>query len=158
MASIIIGIAEMGVVRAPDSLMTIGLGSCVGLVLYDAAAKVGGMAHIMLPTALADAHNRAKYADTGFEDLLHRVLAMGAARHRLMAKMAGGARMFGAAQHDVLRVGERNVQMCRALLTRHRIPITGEDTGGQTGRTIEFFCDTAALKIRTAWPRTERVI
>jgi len=149
----------MKIARSPEVLMTLGLGSCVGLVLYDAVAKIGGMVHIMLPTAKGDVQNRAKYADTGIESLLKDVLAHGAQRHRLIAKMAGGANMFGSStQNDMLRVGERNVEMCHHILSAYRIPIRAEETGGNAGRTIEFSCDTGDLKIRTAWPRMERTI
>lgn len=159
MASFYIGIADSKVARSPDSLITLGLGSCVGLVLFDVVAKVGGMVHIMLPTAKGDVTNKAKYADTGVESLLREVLASGASRSRLAAKMAGGANMFGSSsQSDMLRVGERNVEMCHKLLHAYGIPLKAEETGGNTGRTIEFMCQTGELKIRTAWPRTERTI
>ncbi len=159
MANIYIGIADSKVARSPDTLTTLGLGSCVGLVLYDAMAKIGGMVHIMLPIAKGDAINRFKYADTGLEALLKDVLAQGASRSRLYAKMAGGATMFGTStQNDMLRVGERNVEMCHRLLHELHIPLKSEETGGNTGRTIEFSCATGELKIRTAWPRTERTI
>jgi chemotaxis protein CheD len=159
MARIIIGIAEMRVAKSPETLVTLGLGSCVGLVLYDAAAKIGGMVHIMLPTSKGDAQNKAKYADTGIDYLLEHVLKMGANRNRLFAKLAGGANMFGTStQTDILRIGERNVCMCHQLLQAYHIPVKAEETGGNTGRTIEFSCDTGHLKINTAWPRAQRII
>lgn len=159
MAKFNIGIADSKVARSPDTLTTLGLGSCVGLVLYDAIARIGGMVHIMLPVAGEFVKNRAKYADTGIEFLLREVLAFGASRSRLGAKLAGGANMFGSStQNDMLRIGERNVAMCHQLLRAYCIPIKAEETGGNTGRTIEFFCHTGELKIRTAWPRMERTI
>ncbi len=159
MANFYIGIADCKVARSPDTLTTLGLGSCVGLVLFDAVVKIGGMVHIMLPIAKEDVTNRAKYADTGLELLLREVLALGASRRRIGAKLAGGANMFGTStQNDMLRVGERNVSICHQLLRAYNIPIHAEETGGNTGRTIEFSCHTGELKIRTAWPRTERII
>lgn len=159
MATFYIGIAESKVARSPDTLTTLGLGSCVGLVLYDALARIGGMVHIMLPSAKKPVTNRSKYADTGIDSLLRDVLALGANRGRLYAKMAGGANMFGTSpKNDMLRIGERNVAMCYQLLGAYGIPIQSEETGGTTGRTIEFSCHTGELKIRTAWPPTEKTI
>jgi len=157
----VIGIAELKIVKAPDRVSTLGLGSCVGLVLYDAVNKIGGMVHIMLPSAPANggAVNRSKYADTAVGELIRLMVSSGAARGRLAAKMAGGAHMFGAVCNgDIMNVGERNVAVCRRVLRENAIAVTAEDTGGTCGRSIEFCCETGRLQIRTVSPRDIRLI
>jgi len=157
----IIGIAELKVVRAPDKLSTLGLGSCVGLVLYDSVTKIGGMVHIMLPQAPPNGEglNRAKYADTAIPELIRQLAAAGAQPRRLTAKLAGGAHMFSTAKHiDFLNVGDRNVEQCKRSLAAHAIPILAEDTGGENGRSIEFCCETGVLQVRTVSPRNTRLL
>jgi chemotaxis protein CheD len=156
-----IGIAEQKVARAPDKLVTLGLGSCVGLVLYDAAAKIGGMVHIMLPAAPKGAQNfnASKFADTAVDELIRQMVQFGAMRGRLVAKLAGGAHMFSAMSHaDFMNVGERNVQVCKKRLKELSIAIIGEDTGSTSGRSVEFSCETGVLQVRTVSPGSIRLL
>lgn len=145
-----VGIADMNVVTAPDTIRTSGLGSCVGLVLYDEAAKRAGMLHIMLPDSSLSRNeilNKAKFANTGVLELINR---LGIPPYRLKAKMAGGAQMFQfSTQKDTMRIGPRNIESIREQLIFHRIPLIAEDVGGSSGRTIEFDPLTANLNIRT---------
>ncbi|WP_394217244.1 chemotaxis protein CheD [Halobacillus trueperi] len=147
-----IGIGDMGMVRSPNSIRTSGLGSCVGIVLYDELKKMAGMAHIMLPaSALAKKQGlkRAKYADTAIEDLIAALTDAGASSYRLKAKIAGGAQMFSfTSSHDMMRIGPRNVEAVKGNLQTFRIPILAEDVGGKSGRTIEFNPETTDLHIR----------
>ena len=149
MATIIVGMADLRVCRTPDTLTTLGLGSCIGVCIYDRITKITGMAHIMLP-ALSDytGQNRAKFADSAVEDLVKLMVSMGATRAALTAKIAGGAHMF-AGGSDILKVGDRNAEACLNILAKMRIPVQARDTGGSHGRTIEFYSDTGALKIRS---------
>lgn len=161
MATTIIGIAELQVAKGPNLLTTLGLGSCVGLCLFDRLARVGGMAHIMLPQAPHDfdKKHKAKYGDTAFEELLLQIIRAGANPYLLEAKMAGGAHMFSSSMdNDIMKVGLRNVEICHKLLRSKNIKLVAEDTGGTVGRTITLDCDTGLLQIRTAWPKTERII
>lgn len=161
MANTIIGIADLQVAKGPDTLTTLGLGSCVGLCLYDRLAKVGGMAHIMLPQAPANVEmkHKAKYGDTAFEELLKQMIRAGANPYLLTAKMAGGAHMFSSSMdNDIMKVGIRNVDICHKLLRAKSIKLLAEETGGTVGRTITLDCGTGALHIRTAWPKTEKTI
>ncbi len=161
MRVITIGIAESQISKSPDKIVTLGLGSCVGLVLYDPAAKIGGMVHIMLPTAPkgTDATNKYKFADTGIAELIRAMVASGAARARLAAKAAGGAHMFNTNYNtDVMNVGQRNIEMCRKVLKENAIAIVAEDMGGTSGRSIEFCCSSNALQIRTVSPRAVKYI
>jgi len=156
-----IGIAEHKIVRAPDRLSTLGLGSCVGLVLYDAANKIGGMVHIMLPNAPQNASgfNRSKFADTAIDELIRLMIQSGAMRARLTAKLAGGAHMFSSTCNaDFMNVGERNIQECKKKLKELSIRVLAEDTGSTSGRSIEFCCETGQLQVRTVSPRSIRLI
>ena len=161
MDSFTIGIAELKIVKAPDKLVTLGLGSCVGLVLYDPAAKVGGMVHIMLPSAPNNAPvaNKSKFADTAIPELIRLMTQTGASPNRLISKIAGGAHMFqNTASTDILNIGTRNVQMCKKILSEYAIKITAEDTGGTCGRSIEFCSEKNELQVRTVSPRSIRVL
>lgn len=147
-----VGMADMNVCTAPDALTTLGLGSCVGIVLYDSVTKTAGMVHIMLPdsTKIRNNENVAKFADTGIDTLILRLTAIGANRNRLIAKIAGGAQMFAfTSSNDMLRIGERNVEASKLKLQSLGIPITAEDTGLNYGRTIEFYPETGQLHIKS---------
>ena len=147
-----VGMADWKIARSGNVLKTTGLGSCVGLTLYDAAERIAGMAHIMLPSseiAREMPFNRAKYADTALPDMLEALIAAGAARRRLVAKLAGGAQMFAFAGQDTMRIGPRNVETCKTMLEKLGIPLVAEDTGANYGRTIELDSATGILTIRS---------
>ena len=147
-----VGIADMNVVKAPQTIRTSGLGSCVGLVLYDSYARIAGLLHVMLPSSSlgkTDRINVAKFADTGVKALIERLEAEGARSRMLKAKLAGGAQMFQFGSSDTARIGPRNVEAVKEQLRNYRIPIIAEDTGGTKGRTIEFDPVTSILNVRT---------
>ncbi|MBA2870828.1 chemotaxis protein CheD [Anoxybacillus calidus] len=149
-----VGIADMNVVKSPNVIRTSGLGSCVGVVVYDLAREVAGLAHVMLPDssfAKSSELNIAKYADTAVEALVERVIKEGGRKNALKAKLAGGAQMFQftTANLDIMRIGPRNVEAVKQQLRRLNIPIVAEDVGGSNGRTIEFNPETGVLSIRT---------
>ncbi|UOR12708.1 chemotaxis protein CheD [Halobacillus amylolyticus] len=148
-----IGIAELEIVKHDTLIRTSGLGSCVGLVLYDRSSKIAGMAHIMLPDSTLSKEaslNRAKYADTAIDALVDKMIIEGVKKHRLLAKLAGGAQMFQfSTASDTMRIGPRNVESVKKRLSQLMIPVESEDTGGKSGRTIEFNPATSLLHIRT---------
>ena len=151
MGVIVVGMADLKVAKSPDILTTLGLGSCIGITLYAGANKIGGMAHIMLPTYKGfEGQNIAKFADSAIIELVNQLARIGAPRASLVAKIAGGAHMFGRSQNnDMLKIGERNAAASLAILKQLGIPVKANDTGGTHGRTIELHMDTGALKIRT---------
>ena len=155
-----VGMADLNVCVSPDSITTLGLGSCVGIAVRDPVTKIGGLAHVMLPDS-SSIHNNTnipKFADTGIEELVKRVVAKGASRTRLVAKIAGGAQMFAfQSKNDMVRVGERNVQATKQKLAQLKIPILAEDTGKNYGRTVIFYPETGDFVIR-AVGKPERVI
>jgi len=148
-----VGMADIGVAAGGAVLKTTGLGSCVGLTLFDPERHVAGMAHIMLPNseiAREGQINIAKYADTSIPELLARMQRLGADRRRIVAKLAGGAQMFAfAGGSDSLRIGPRNVESTKHELGRLAIPVAAEDTGGNYGRTIELDSASGILTIRS---------
>lgn len=147
-----VGMADLKVGRAPDTLTTLGLGSCIGLTLYDPVAKVGGLVHYMLPdsTKLRNNTNIAKFGDTGIRELLRQVIALGANQRRLVSKIAGGACMFETSGlSSVGNVGKRNAEAAKTILKELRIPLIAEDTGLNYGRTVELNCETGDFLIKS---------
>lgn len=148
-----VGIADMNVIESPNLIRTSGLGSCVGVVIYDIQKEVAGLAHIMLPESSlskAGSINIAKYADTAIEELVNRIYKCGCRPSNLKAKIAGGAQMFQfATKNEMMRIGPRNIEAVKKELHRFRISIVAEDVGGNSGRTIEFNPKTRKLSIRT---------
>lgn len=145
-----VGMADLNVARSPDKIKTIGLGSCVGITLYDKVSKIGGMAHIMLPSSIKGDMNQAKYADTAIPRLVSKMVSMGVERRRLIAKIAGGAQMFPLnGSSDVMRIGPRNIEACKEALKMAGIPLYAEDTGGNWGRTVELDCTTGKVEIKS---------
>ena len=151
MGMIVVGMADIKVAKSPDILTTLGLGSCIGITLYDKIHKIGGLAHVMLPTYKGfEGQNIAKFADSGIIELLKQITRIGASKNSLVAKIAGGAHMFGRAQNsDIMKIGERNAKASLAILSQLGISVQANDTGGSHGRTIELNTDTGALKIKT---------
>lgn len=155
-----VGMADLNVCVSPDSITTLGLGSCVGIAVRDPVTKIGGLAHIMLPdsTSIRINSNIPKFADTGIEELIKQVVAKGANRGRLVAKIAGGAQMFAfQSTNDMVRVGERNVAATKKKLAELKIPIIAQDTGKNYGRTVIFYPETGDFVIR-AVGKPENVI
>ena len=146
-----VGMADLKGAKAPDSLITLGLGSCIGLVLYDPTTKVGGMVHYMLPdsTKLRNNSNIAKFGDTGIKELYRQMIAKGASPRRMVAKIAGGAKMFEVSGlSDIGNVGQRNAEQARLILRELRIPLLAQDTGLNYGRTVELKCENGDFHIK----------
>lgn len=148
-----VGIAEGNIVEPPKWIRTSGLGSCVGLVIYDEMKKIAGLVHVMLPDsalAKADVLNPSKYADTAVKELIRQIVACGGRRSILKAKLAGGAQMFQfQSSNSMMRIGPRNVEAILDQLHLLHIPIVSMDVGGSSGRTIEFDPSTSNMHIRT---------
>lgn len=146
-----VGMADLKVCRCPDALTTLGLGSCVGVALYDPVTKISGLLHCMLPdsTQIRNNSNVAKFADTGIDELVKKMIEMGANRTRLVAKMAGGAQMFAlSSSNESLKVGDRNAQATRDKLKQLNIRLLAEDCGLNYGRTVEFYSETGDYIIK----------
>ncbi|MDD1687054.1 chemotaxis protein CheD [Methanoregula sp.] len=143
-----IGIGEYRVGSFP--MMTIGLGSCIGLTLYDDTLKVGAMVHIMLPDSAGRKDRPGKYADTAIPLLLKELNALGCKNRSLVAKMAGGACMFEYFGTN-LNIGERNAEKVRAVLKENNIKLAKEEVGGKVGRSVTFLpASNGKITIRRA--------
>ena len=130
-----IGIGEYRVGSFP--MMTIGLGSCIGLTLYDPNLRMGAMVHIMLPESAGRTDRPGKYVDTAVPLLVKELVALGCKNRSIVAKIAGGASMFEYFGTN-LNIGERNAGKVRILLQEHNIQLAAEDVGGKVGRSVTF--------------------
>ena len=148
-----VGISDYKTSRAPDTLVTYALGSCVGIALYDPLAHTGGLAHIMLPSSSLKTgaiDDRMKYADTAIPDLIGELERIGARRFQLKAKIAGGANMFNTTGSSFIdTIGDRNIEAVRVVLAKCGIPLVAEDVGANYGRTVYFLLDDGKVKIQS---------
>lgn len=134
-----VGIADLKVAKKPDRLITLGLGSCVGVSIYDPSTQIAGLLHLMLPdsTMFNRITKEAKFADLGIPVLVNEMKKAGARPPRLIAKLVGGAQMFkGMDEKLTLNIGERNVKKAREILKQMGIKIVAEEVGGNKGRTM----------------------
>lgn len=144
-----VGISDYKVTEAPNTLITLGLGSCVGIALYDQRTKVGGLIHIMLPdsSSFADTSNWVKFADLAIPKVAEEIAS--GRPHTLVAKIAGGASMFQfKTSSPGLEIGRRNIEMVRKTLADLSIPILGEHVAGNTGRTMIVDLETFEVSVR----------
>lgn len=149
-----VGMADSKVSRNPAVLVTIGLGSCVGIALYDPKVHVGGLAHIMLPSSRHSekkGFNPAKYADTAIELTIKKMIELNASKKRITAKIVGGAHMFSCIKEgsEFLKIGDNNVDAVKEILSQEGIKLLAEDTGKNYGRTVELHTDDGKVVIKT---------
>jgi chemotaxis protein CheD len=148
----VVTVADWAAGQGASDLLTLGLGSCVAIMLYDKETKIGGMAHVLLPSrSLArDATNPAKFPETAVPLLIQRMTQLGADPRRLVAKLAGGASMFAALMTPgTIQMGERNIVASRNALRDAAIPIVAEAVGGGQGRSVRFHLIDGSIEIRT---------
>lgn len=146
-----VGMADLNIAKSPDSLTTLGLGSCIGLTLYDPVVKIGGLVHYMLPdsTKLKNNSNIAKFGDTGIRELYEKMIEKGASPTRMVAKIAGGAKMFEVSGlSSVGNVGERNAEEAKLILKELKVRLVAEDTGLNYGRTVVLNCENGEYLIK----------
>lgn len=147
-----VGMADLQSSRHPCVITTLGLGSCVGIALYDSGRRIVGLAHIMLPSSQQARNNSniAKFADTAVVRLVKDMVSLGALKTQIVAKLAGGAQMFSFCDaSEMMRIGMRNVAATKEVLDTLNIPVIAEDTGGNYGRTIEINSENGKLFIKT---------
>jgi len=149
---VIVKVADWAAERGDGVLITLGLGSCVAIMLHDPQTKAGAMAHVLLPSiSLArDITNRAKFPETAVPLLVERLKGLGADPRRLVAKLAGGASMFSQlVTPGTIQMGERNVLAARSALRVAQIPIIREAVGGERGRSVRFHVKDGRVEIRS---------
>lgn len=146
-----VGISDMKIVKAPDVLISYALGSCVGICIIDKVTQIAGMAHIMLPyNSNNDIGNILKYADTGIAQMINQMERLGCLRSRMVAKIAGGAKMFDIkGSSSIGSIGERNIVATKETLQKLKIRLFSEDVGENYGRTIIFDSTTGNLTIKS---------
>ncbi|MDO3378392.1 chemotaxis protein CheD [Geoalkalibacter halelectricus] len=147
-----VGISELHVAHAPDTLVTYGLGSCLSITLYDPLIRCGGMAHTLLPAPRPGRGEArpGKFVATAVQGLLAELLALGARRERLQAKLVGGANMFEnllTPNGDL--IGERNTETAREILGGLGIALVAEDVGGNYGRTAELVLNSGEVRVKS---------
>jgi chemotaxis protein CheD len=149
---LVVRVADLRVGVADDVLITQGLGSCVAILLHDAEARIGGMAHVLLPSpalSRADA-NPAKFPQSAVPRLIELMVADGAKPGRISARLAGGASMFAAlAPPGTIQMGERNLVAARQVLSNLGIPLVGEAVGGDFGRTVRLCVNDGSVEVIT---------
>jgi chemotaxis protein CheD len=151
-SELLVHVAEFKAGAAGDTLLTIGLGSCVAIALHDAEAKVGGLAHILLPSPALSRRDQSpgKFPQTALPLLLQDMVALGARPARITARLAGGASMFTNLQPaGTIQMGERNLVAVRAALAHHSVPLVGAAVGGDFGRTVRLRVEDGQLEVST---------
>ena len=149
---VVLGLGKMHVTKDTDTvLVCLGLGSCVAVCVYDPAAKVAGMAHVVLPGASGDSAPHAKFADAAVPMIIAQMQELGALKIRMVVKLAGGAQMVGASSSlGVMNIGDRNVEAVTNVLTQHGLQVQAADTGGHHGRTARFFVTSGSVFVSKA--------
>ena len=139
MKKLFVKIGEMKFGMAPEILVTMGLGSCVGVAIYDERKKMGALLHFLLPENTKGDSNVFKFGDTGIRETIKVLESRGSVRGMLKAKIVGGALMFA----QLLK----NIEIARKVLEEEGVKLVGEDTGGDYGRSMEFYLDTGDVKV-----------
>ncbi len=149
---LMVRVAEIKAATGDHVLCTLGLGSCVGIALYDATAGVGGMAHILLPSLSLSRHSQApgRFPQSAIPALIGEMTRLGADPRRLTARLVGGASMFANLNPPgSIQMGDRNVVACREVLSAHGIPVIAEAVGGGQGRSMWFHTADGRIEVRS---------
>lgn len=158
-SKLVVGIADMKLCQREGELITYALGSCIGICFYDPVIKLAALLHVMLPLNMETGRkNPLKYADTGIRDTLKQMESRGAQRSRIVAKIAGGAKMFDVPGNGGLgSIGQRNIESVHMNLKREGIRLLKEDVGGTVARTLWFDAATGIGHIRS-YGRPESIL
>jgi chemotaxis protein CheD len=147
-----VNIAEVKIVRSPDVLVTRGLGSCLGITIYDPLKKIGGMAHAMLPDidVAKVKSNPARFVNSVIRKMVEDLEKEGGFRSRFVAKIFGGAHMFSFISADnILNVGQKNIDTAIEVFKDLGVKVGAQETGGSFGRTIEFNLENGMVHVHT---------
>lgn len=149
MEELFVNMGQICSFKTQGILTTVGLGSCVGVTMYDGTAKVGVMGHIFLPQSRPNdpGAQPGKYADTGIPAMIDEAIRLGAQRARLQAKLAGGANLFPNLIVNSTSIGEQNIVAVKEHLARHGVPVTGKDVAGSHGRKMRFFVQNGIVTV-----------
>lgn len=153
----VVVVADMKVGKNGDMLVTHALGSCLGLMVYDPEAQVGGLLHAMLPLSKINpdkaAANPFMFVDTGVPELFKKVYDLGGQKKRMIVKAAGCGRPLG--NDELFKIGERNYTVLKKLLWKNNILLDAEDVGGAASRTVHFDLSTGQIIISSSGVKRE---
>ncbi len=146
--------AQIRVEQGPASFDCVGLGSCIAIALSDPEAEVSGMGHIMLPHHFGgqDIERAGKFADSGIDNLVNRLIEAGAVSERLRCAYSGGAQVFrvtAGQSHAHLAMGQRNAEAVATKLAELGIRVVASEVGGATARSVSFCSSTGEFRIRS---------
>ena len=150
---LIVGVADMKLSRSPDdSIVTFSLGSCVGVVLHDPVARVGGLLHFMLPESSLSpekaAANPCMFADTGIPALFREAYRLGASKERIVVKVAGGSQVLDP--NNMFNIGKRNVIAMRKIFWQNGVLMGATALGGTVNRTVTLHVGTGEVHVKTS--------
>lgn len=153
MNNIVVGLGEIKISNQKDDiLVAYGLGSCLGIAMYDPILKLAGMLHAVLPSCeptVSQGDACSKYVCCGIDRMLELLLKQGAQRNRIIVRMAGGANMLATSTFsDIMNIGQRNIESARNKLDELHFKIAGEEVGGNIGRTVRFYVAEGRMAIR----------
>lgn len=157
-AELLVRVADFKAAQGDAVLVTLGLGSCIAIVLHDPTTLVGGLAHILLPSrSLTRAgDNPGRFPQTAVPATVDLMVGLGADPRRLVARLVGGASMFAnLVPAGSMQMGDRNVIASREVLDELAIPIVAEAVGGQQGRSMWFHVAEGRLVVRSVGQRAE---
>lgn len=157
---LLVRVADLRAGRGDVVLVTLGLGSCIAIVVHDPGAQVGGLAHILLPSRSLSrgAENPGRFPHTAIPRLLEEMVALGADPRRLVARLVGGASMFAnLVPAGSMQMGDRNVIASREVLHQLAIPIVAEAVGGNDGRSVWFHVAPGKLQVRSVGRGVEQL-
>jgi chemotaxis protein CheD len=151
-ASLNVGIGELSVSKDVNLVLKcVGIGSCIALCAYDPVARLGGIAHFLLPCSRNrdEMSSPVKYIDSGVPFMLNKMVKNGATRSNMILKIAGGAKMLSIpGSNPNLDIGQKNIAEIKAALVRENMSVCGADLGGSFGRTIEFFISSGKITVK----------
>jgi len=148
-----VGLAEISVSKESSDVLTVlGLGSCIALCAFDPIARVGGLAHLVLPRARVTSDElsaRGKYIDTGVPWLLQKMYKLGAQKSNLILKITGGARMLNIpGNNNILDIGGKNIAQIKETLSKEGLRTCGDDLGGGLGRSVRFYVESGKIQVK----------
>lgn len=149
-----VGMGQIVLAHAPGQLTAV-LGSCVGLALHHPQRRVGILGHIVLPYSGGRSGNAGKFADTAVPTMIQQMLEAGAPARALVAKIAGGAQMFGSG--GPMQIGASNVEAITRALAAAGIRLVGQDVGGGKGRRVILDCATGEFTVQCVGERSRQV-
>jgi chemotaxis protein CheD len=150
---IAVGVGDMKVTAdTQETLATYGLGSCIGVAIWDPVCHVGGLLHFMLPESQSDPEkarqNPSLYADTGIPILFKSAYKLGADKRRLLVRVAGGAQVLDG--ESVFNIGKRNYLALKKIFWKAGVMIHAEEVGGTVSRTLRLEVGSGKLQLQEA--------